>query len=62
MHDVFKHFGSQAKTAEVLKVDRSAITHFVNAGGFSPKRALEIELLTEGKFKAIDLVVTNDGK
>ena len=53
---VIEHFGSRAKLARVLGVDRSALTQWVRDGAFPPKRAIQIEELSDGKFKAKDII------
>lgn len=47
--DAVKHFGSKAKLAEALSVNRSAIS---NWGILVPRgRAFEIEKITKGKLR-----------
>ena len=52
---VVTHFGSQAKLARALNVTRQAITLWKSADLIPPGNAVEIERLTDGKFKAVDL-------
>lgn len=59
--EVFNHFGSQNKLAGILDVSTQAVSHWKKNGSFPAKQAVEIERLTEGKFKAVDLV-TNKGE
>lgn len=47
---------SQAELARQLDVDRSAISQWVSEDKIPPLRAIQIEKLTGGKIKAIDLV------
>lgn len=48
--DVIKHFGSQKELAKKLKISSEAISQW---GDKVPQlRAFQIELLTDGKFKA----------
>lgn len=47
---------SQAELARQLDVDRSAISQWVVDDKIPPLRAIQIEKLTGGKIKAIDLV------
>lgn len=47
---------SQAELARQLDVDRSAISQWVADDKIPPLRAIQIEKLTSGKIKAIDLV------
>lgn len=55
MKQLIKHFGSQTALAKILNVDRAAVSQWL-VSGIPPKRAIEIEELTQGKFKAVDLV------
>jgi len=47
---------SQAELARQLDVDRSAISQWVADDKIPPLRAIQIEKLTSGKIKAVDLV------
>lgn len=48
--EAVKYFGSKAKIAEVLGIDRSAVTLW---GEFVPKgRQYELQVLTKNKLKA----------
>lgn len=47
---------SQSELARQLDVDRSAISQWVSEDKIPPLRAIQIEKLTGGKIKAIDLV------
>lgn len=49
-------FGSQAEMARQLGVDRSAVTHWLNKGALPPKRAIEVEKLSAGLFRAVDIM------
>lgn len=51
-----EHFGSQAKMAEALNVSRAAVSHWLRAEAFPPARAIQIEAMTAGAIKALDLV------
>lgn len=52
-----KHFGTQVKAAEAIGCDQSSLSNWCR-GKVKPSAqvAFRIEKLTEGKFKAIDLV------
>jgi len=50
------YFGSQAEVARVLKVTPSAVTQWLQAGAIPAQRAIQIEALTKGEIKALDLV------
>lgn len=60
LQEVIDWFGSQANTARALGVDRAAVSAWVARGWFPAKRAVEIEKLSGGKFKAIDLTKIKD--
>lgn len=49
-------FGSQAEVARTLKVSPSAVTQWLNSGAIPAQRAIQIEALTKGEIKALDLV------
>lgn len=50
------HFGTQVKTAELLKVDQATVSGWVRGKhGMSPAVALRAEKLTKGKFTAVQL-------
>ena len=51
-----EYFGSQAEVARVLKVTPSAVTQWLQAGAIPAQRAIQIEALTKGEIKALDLV------
>ena len=52
---IILHFGSIAATARALGVAPAAVSQWVANGRIPPQRAIEIEQLTKGKFKAIDI-------
>jgi len=54
---VINHFGSQANLARELNVTRQAITLWKVSGFIPSGNAVEIERITNGKFKAVDLVI-----
>ena len=55
--DLVKYFGNQNKLSIKLNVSRQAVTQWKNAGFVPPAQAIEIERITQGMFKAVDLVV-----
>ena len=61
MNDVIEYFGNQAEMARRLKVEPAAISQWLS-GGIPPRRAIQIEIMTGGKFKAVKLIggFTND--
>ena len=52
---LIEHFGTQAELARRLGVDRAAVNQWTKTG-MPARRAVEIEKLTGGKFKAVDLM------
>lgn len=59
---LFLYFGSQSELARRLGISPAAVTQWL-VDGIPAARAIEIEKMTDGKFKAVDLVgVTHDGK
>lgn len=56
MKRLIEHFGTQADIALALGVSFGAVSQWVSAGGMPPKRAIQIERLTKGEFKATELV------
>lgn len=53
---VIQHFGSQYKLAAALEVSTVAVHWWVKKNAIPPGRAIEIERITDGKFKAVHLV------
>lgn len=54
--NVIKHFGNQSKLALALGVTRQAVALWKADGSIPPGNAVQIERLTKGEFKAVDLV------
>lgn len=52
---LFLYFGSQSELARRLAISPAAVTQWL-VDGVPPGRAIEIEKMTGGKFKAVDLV------
>ena len=52
---VLKHFGGASKLAEALSVSLPAVSQW-RVSGFPAARAIEIERITHGKFKAKDII------
>lgn len=56
-------YGSRSRLARALGVHRAAVTQWCDQGGLPPKRAIQVEQLTGGMFKAVDICVRdNDEK
>lgn len=52
---IIAFFGSRSELARRLNVDRSAVTQWAN-DGLPAARAIEIEQISNGAFKAVDIV------
>lgn len=50
IEEVISYFGNKTEVAKILKIDRSAISHWKNT--VPPKRQLQIQKITKGKLKA----------
>lgn len=62
LDELFLYFGSQSELARRLNISPAAVTQWL-VDGVPPGRAIEIEKMTGGKFKAVDLVgARQDGK
>lgn len=59
LKEVSEYFGSQSELAEKLGLTRQAITLWKIKGVIPPVSAIEIERITNGKFKAVDLTEGN---
>ena len=53
--EIVRHFGGRKALAVALNVSPAAVTYWVQDGALPPRRAIQIERLTEGKFKALDI-------
>lgn len=56
MTEVVEHFGGQYKLAAVLNVSSVAVSAWIKREAFPPKRAIQIQEMTEGKYQALDLI------
>ena len=54
-----EHFGSKADMARRLGIERQNLTYWASAG-IPAIQAVKIEMITNGKFKAVDLVGCDD--
>ena len=53
---VLKHFGGTTKLAALLNVSTPAVSQWVSDGVIPPLRAIQIEQLSDGVFKAAELI------
>ena len=54
--------GSQAELARILNVSEAAVSQWMDDGGLPARRAIQMERITHGNFKAVDLVVDSEKK
>lgn len=52
---VIEHFGGHTRLAHALGVSTQAVSQWVASGRIPPARAIDIERLTDGKFRALDI-------
>lgn len=60
MKKVIEYFGGKAKLACALGVERAAVSWWLR-NGLPANRAVQIERLTNGEFKAVDITGVTDG-
>ena len=58
-NEIIDFFGSQKELAEQLGVSEGAVSLFFNRTGFPAFRACQIEALSKGRFKAVDIIKGN---
>lgn len=54
--DIIAFFGSKSKLAAALQVERSAVTQWLRRNAIPAQRAVEIEQLSCGRFKALEVM------
>jgi hypothetical protein len=55
LDQVVAHFGSKSRLARAVGTTRQAINGWRARGVVPPSKAIRIEMITGGKFKALDL-------
>lgn len=55
IEEVVKHYGGKQALARALGVSAPAVTLWCQLGRIPPRRAIEIERMTGGKFKAVEI-------
>lgn len=58
--DLINYYGSKKKLADALGVTQPAVSQWLSAGGLPPARAIDVELVTHGQFKAVDVVAPSE--
>lgn len=53
---VIEYFGGTSKTAKALGVEPAAVSQWIAKNEIPPKRAIEIERLTDGALRAVDMI------
>ena len=56
LKEIIKWFGSQVELARKLGVTQAAVAQWVADEKVPPYRAIQIERITDGQFKAIDII------
>jgi len=59
--DVVEWYGSQANMARAMGVTPVSVSLWMRDGYMPPARAIELEVKSGGKFKAVDLIKTTIG-
>lgn len=59
LNKIFEHFGSAKALADELGISQSAVSQW-QVTGIPPTRAIEIERITDGKIKAIEIMEYNN--
>ena len=54
--ELLAHFETQAEIARQLGVTRSAVSHWFRRDAVPAEQAIQIEIVTDGKIRAVDLV------
>lgn len=53
---IVDHFGGVSETARLLGVSAPAVSQWIKHNRIPPARAVQIEVLSKGKFKAADML------
>ena len=56
IHEIIRWFGSQVELARQLGVTQAAVAQWVSDEKIPPYRAIQIERITDGQFKAVDII------
>ena len=56
LKEIIKWFGSQVELARQLDVSQAAVAQWVADEKVPPYRAIQIERITDGQFKAVDII------
>ena len=56
INEIIRRFGSQVELARQLGVTQAAVAQWVSDERVPPYRAIQIERITDGQFKAVDII------
>jgi DNA-binding transcriptional regulator YdaS (Cro superfamily) len=56
IQEIIRQFGSQVELARQLGVTQAAVAQWVSDEKVPPYRAIQIERITDGQFKAVDII------
>ena len=56
IQEIIQRFGSQVELARQLGVTQAAVAQWVSDERIPPYRAIQIERITDGQFKAVDII------
>ena len=56
LKEIIKWFGSQVELSRQLGVTQAAVAQWVAEDKIPPYRAIQIERITDGQFKAVDII------
>jgi len=55
LDEIIKHYGGKLAMAKALGVSAPAVTLWCHLNRIPPRRAIQIEQMTGGKFRAVDI-------
>ena len=59
MEEILEYFGGVTNLSRVMGVRQPAVSQWIH-NGIPAKRAIQIEEITKGKFKAVDIIGERD--
>ena len=57
LDEIVEHFGSQAELARKLGIERANVSMWITNRSIPSVHAINIERLTEGRFRAVDIEI-----
>lgn len=61
VNEVIAYLGGTTAAAKILGVQPAAVSQWLACGQIPPRRAIQIERLTGGVYKAVDIEGATDG-